>query len=172
MAIKGAGITTKLNYDSRLNTRIQAIMELLQTWIGFKSVEKYHRPPPWENNLPTPFCYVQPRGWRPEKTSTGKYDYYGNVIIYLYASGNDPARVGEDVMALVAMVDKLFSDNAEGDLMGGSASHHFLSYVPNWIESELGEATMTEAWPIELQSGTLWVAGARFPFKFHDVLTP
>ena len=75
-------------------------------------------------------------------------------------------------MALVAMVDKLFSDNARGDLLAPGATHNFLSYVPNWIESELGESALTEAWPIKLATGTLWVAAARFPFKFHDVLTP
>ncbi len=167
-------LSTSLTNDERQNKRIQEIMRLLTAHIKYAAVKKFHRPitPAIAAETEFPACFVQPKGWRPEKTGTGKYDYYGSAVIYTYHAGGSPERAGEEMIEAVGLIDKLFSDNARDDLTGGSATHNYLVNVPFWIESELGEAAESEALLFQKDNASLWLCAARFPFRYHDVLTP
>ncbi len=76
------------------------------------------------------------------------------------------------MMTAVGLIDKLFSDNAKDDLISASPSHNYLSNVPFWIESEIGEASESEALAFQRGANELWLVAARIPFRYHDVLTP
>lgn len=161
--------------DAKLQLkRTVEIMRLLQAHIAYATMKMFHRPigPANAGTYKFPACFVQPRGWRPEKTATGKYDYSGHVVIYTYHEGNAPERAGEDMLEAVGLIDKLFSDNAKDDLLTATPSHNYLSNVPFWIESELGEAAESEAFEFQRSTASFWLVAARIPFRYHDVLTP
>lgn len=167
-------LSTDLTESNLQNLRVQEIMRLLQEHVKYATMKKFHRPitETVAKETKFPACFVQPKTWKPEKTATGKYDYFGSVVIYTYHEGNAPERAGEDMMRAVGIIDKLFSDNAEDDLISATPSHHFLSNVPFWIESELGEASESEALAFQRDTASLWLVAARIPFRYHDVLTP
>lgn len=156
------------------NLRIVEIMRLLKDHIGFTTMKKGHYPigEAEAKALKFPACFVQPASWRPEKVGTGKYSYHGSAVIYAYHAENDPERACEQMMQAVGLIDKLFSDNAKDDLLTATPSHNYLANIPFWIESELGEASESAALPFQGDSETMWLVAARFPFKYHDVLTP
>jgi len=168
-------INTKLTgLEDRQNKRVNEIMRLLREWCGYLQVDKFHRAMTAERIKQSkfPMAEVQPNTWHPVKTATGKYEYTGQVLIYIYHVGNVAERAGEDMMAGLDMIDKLFSDNARGDLITAAPTHNFLSNVPFWIESELDVFTETPALQFSRGNEQLYMVGARGGFRFQDVLTP
>jgi hypothetical protein len=81
---------------------VEAIMTLLKgrsSLLSFAEVRKYHRPISWQAPVPVKFpaCFVSPERWEPDLTTNGKYEFWGQVGLYVYHDGDDPDAVGEEV---------------------------------------------------------------------------
>lgn len=166
--VTAGSLTPFEQYDKRLTE----IIRLLQAYIGSANVKKFHRPITLASPDPTtyPAIFVQPRSWDPQLTTTAKYEFTGKAILYCYATGNDSERVGQDVLDMVALIDKLFSNNALDDRLTAGFTNQYFVNPGFWIHSRLGPIDISEVLPFQRDNGETLLCAARIPFEFLDVL--
>lgn len=167
------GLTdTPLTSFEQFDKRCTEIIRLIQAYVGSVNVKKFHRPITAAQPDPTTFpaIFVQPRSWDPKLTTTAKYELTGKVVIYCYASGNDAERVGQDVMDMLAKLDKLFSNNALDDRLLATWTNQYFINPGFWIHSRFGPVDVSEVLPFQRENGEVLICAARIPFEFLDVL--
>lgn len=172
MTVERRGVQTDLtNVIDRNNLAINEILRLIGNHMKFNDLRKFHHPITIDSTS-FPACYVQPRTLDPTFEATGLYDYWGEVTIWVYTAGNSIAIAGEDAMATMAIMDKLFSVNALNDLGTPTRSGKYFQNVPFWIESKFGPISYAE--PVGFQKDTekLIVVRTSAAFKYHDMPQP
>jgi len=166
--------TSQLTAQDLYDIKVNEIERLIKVTISAAQVEQFHRPITLQGPKPTKFpaIFVQPDDWQEDLNTSVKYDFWGSVILYAYAGGNQPAATGQECKKLVSMLAKLFSNNAMGDrLQGMESTKKYLVHTPFWIESRFGPVKYSGAVGYQLNRSQSWAVGARINFKFFDVLT-
>jgi hypothetical protein len=169
-----APITTNLaSVADHYRVRLEAIRDLLKERISAGQVELYHRPisqGPTPKPTAFPAIFVQPVNWSEDLNTTAKYDFWGEVMVYVYVGGNDPAAAGQDLQRVLAILGKLFSDNALNDRVTAAPTFKYFVYPGFWIESRFGPVIFSPALPFGREQSNRYLMAARATFRFHEVL--
>ena len=167
------GATTNLTSVSDLyRARIEDIQNLMREKISAGQIDMYHRPISAQGMKPTKFpaIMVQPVTWAEELETSAKFDFWGEVAIYVYCQGNEPAAAGQELEKTMAIIGKLFSDNALNDRLSGTPSHKFYVNPGFWIESRFGPVLYSSILTYQRDKSSTFLAAAKAAFRFHDVL--
>jgi len=175
MTTSGSRVTASITHRNLFDERVEAIMTLLtgrDSLLSFAEVKKYHRPISWQAPIPTKFpaCFVSPERWEPDLQTNGKYEFWGQVGLYVYHDGNDPDAVGEEASNTVSLLDKMFSNNALDDLNTAGGSRKFFVNPGFWIMSRFGPVTISPILSYQREAGERFLAAAKCTFRFFDVL--
>lgn len=167
------GTTTNLtSVADHFRVRVEALRKLIADRISSAGVVLYHRPISTAQPDPTKFpaIMVQPVSWAEELETSAKFDFWGEVGIFVYCKGNNPAAAGQELEKTMAQLGKLLSDNALNDRLSGSPTHKFYVYPAFWIESRFGPVQYSTILPYGRDKETKFLAAAKAAFRFHDVL--
>jgi hypothetical protein len=166
--------TTNLTSVAQLyRVRLEAIRDLVRERLSSAQVDLYHRPislGPTPKPTKFPAIFIQPSSWQEELNTNMKYDFWGEVTLYFYATGNDPAAVGQEVEQGMAILGKLFSENALNDRQAPVPSFKYFVYPSYWIESRFGPVTFSTALPYGRDQSARYLGAARATLRFHEVL--
>jgi len=170
--VSAHGVQTDLtNVEDWDNERVNEIIRLVGLHARFAELKKFHRP----ISLTTakfPACYVQPRTFDPTLDSIGLYNNVGEVTIYVYHSGNAADRVGEDMEATVAVLNKLFSRNALNDMATPAPTGKYFANAPYWAMSKFGPVQKSEIVGFQKDNQQLFAVQARISFRYMDYVLP
>jgi len=171
VGLKGAssGLTVVEFFD----IRVKELKRLITQYIGVSSIYEWHRPiglqAPWAVNFPC--IQIQPQRWEPSLETNAKFDFWGQVILYVYCTNQQPEGAGTQCMNFASTLEKMLSNNALDDLQTAGRTNRYYVHDGFWIESNL--SAMEFSPPIHLgrdEGGERFAVGGRAVFRFHDVL--
>ncbi len=172
MSVDTRGVQTDLaNVEDRNNEKVNEIIRLIGKHCKFGTLKKFHRPITVATTV-FPVCYVQPKTYDPTLEAEGLESQWGEVLIYVYHAENAPDRVGEDAMATVSVLRKLFSRNALGDMETAAPTAKYFVNGTFWVESKFGPERYGEVVGLQKDTEQLFVVQAQVTFRYLDVVLP
>lgn len=167
-----AGATTSLTVSDFYRIRVEKIAALLKEFVSAATIDLYHRPISLGQPKPTKFpaIMVQPVSWAEELETSAKFDFWGEVGIFVYCKGNEPAAAGQELEKTMAILGRLFSDNAKGDRLTSTPTHQYYVTPGFWIESRFGPVQYSSILTMAREREATFIAAAKAQFRFHDVL--
>lgn len=172
MSVDTRGVETNLtSVEDQNNEKVNEIIRLIGAHCKFPILAKFHRPITKDSTV-FPICYVQPRNFDPTLEAEGIEGQWGEVMIYVYHGANAPDRVGEDLLATMAILRKLFSRNALNDMETAAPTAKYFVNPLFWVESKFGPVQYTEIGGIQKDSETTFVVQGRATFRYHDLVLP
>ena len=172
MSIDTRGVQTDLaTAVDRNNEKVNEIIRLIGAHCTFGELKKFHRPISMDTTK-FPACYVQPKTYDPTLEAEGLEGQWGEVLIYVYHADNAADRVGEDTMATVSVLRKLFSRNALDDMETAAPTAKYFVNGTFWVESKFGPERYGEVVGLQKDAEQLFVVQAQVTFRYHDVVLP
>lgn len=152
--------------------RCDAIVALLKERTSIKDVDLGVRPlslGPTPSKVDMPSIFVQPDEWPEDLNTNVKYDYWGTVYLFCAVTGQSYAAATRAQLELLAVLGKLFSNNALNDRITGTPSNKYYVYPGNWIESRF-KGQILRVIPWQKERSSLYLGRVICTFRFHDVL--
>jgi hypothetical protein len=112
-----------------------AITSILQEYLMVQNVSSVRLPLDQVNVWP--FIIVQKNSKKPVMKTTQKYTTTYNFTLWWYFAGNDPKVLEQVQHEMGEAIEKLFSNNALGDLNTSTPTKQFMQYGSLWYDTML-----------------------------------
>lgn len=169
-------VTNLTGVVNEIDVRGQALVDLIKQYVKFASAFYGFKSLGSHPDIQFPVLFVEPKGEKPQMSTTGKYTIRCQYAIYWYVRDNDPKGVIASSSFIGECLIKLLSNNALNDIgVANPPSGKFRQY-PNpgggyyWLDSEMSDVKWSVNYLDPKADGVRYERYGRMLFEIMDVI--